>query len=344
MRYVGRPFRGPIAGMPCQMPRQMKRSLFFPRPYAVSGLAAAWLALAATGAPAGAEPPKVVVTIKPVHALVAGVMDGVAVPLLLVDGSASPHTFTLKPSAARAIHSADVFFRVSEALEPFTAKIAEALPASVRLVSLVDAPGMKLHDKRQGGAFEAHQHQEHNEHEAGETHDGKDGHIWLDPENAKAIVRDAAQALSAADAGHAGLYAANAVRVLAQIDALSSALATELAPVAGKPFIVFHDAYQYFEKRFDLTAAGSVTVSPDVQPSAKRLSALRQKISELGAVCVFAEPVFQPNLVAAVTEGTKARAGTLDPEGMMLEAGPGLYVTLMQKLAQSFRDCLGAGT
>lgn len=290
--------------------------------------------------------PKVVVTTKPIHSLVAGVMQGVGTPALLVDGSASPHTFSLKPSHVRAIDAADVFVRVSETLEPFTGKIARALPDSVRLVTLAEAPGVRLLDRRAGGDFEHH-------HDASEArsplpgHDdegGKDGHIWLDPQNAKAIVAAVAQVLSEADPAHAGQFKANAKRLEIQLDALATELGAAMKPLQQKPFVVFHDAYQYFEDRFGLDAVGSITVSPEVQPSAKRLTELRRKLRTLHAVCVFAEPLFQPSLVAAVTEGTDARAGTLDPEGVTLAPGPDLYAALMRNLAANLKACLAPAT
>ena len=299
---------------------------------------------------AAAEAPKVVVTVKPVHALVAAVMAGVAEPTLVVDGSASPHTFTLKPSVARAINSADIFIRVSEQLEPFTRKVAEALPGTVLLITLVDEKnGVKLLAQRMNGTFERHAHAEDGDHDGHDDHDQDehlsgaiDAHVWLDPANATAIVENVTKALAAKYPAHAVTFNANAAALLAKIDALTSEIEKDLAPVKGKPFIVFHDAYQYFEKRFGLAAAGSVTLSPDQQPSAKRLTQVRKKIGELGAVCVFAEPGFQPNLINAVTEGTKARAGTLDPEGITLQPGPELYFELMRGLAKNAVACLGS--
>ncbi len=195
--------------------------------------------------------------------------------------------------------------------------------------------------QRASGTFESHDHVENSDH-AGHDHDAQyDPHIWLDPENAKAIVENVTKALVAKDPPHAEAYKSNAIALIAKIDALALDIERDLAAVKDKPFIVFHDAYQYFEKRFGLAAAGSVTLSPDQQPSAKRLTAVRKKISELGAVCVFAEPGFQPNLIDAVTEGTKARAGTLDPEGIALQPGPELYFTLMRALATNAVECLG---
>jgi zinc transport system substrate-binding protein len=304
----------------------------------IETLATAIVFWACTTLLAAAGEAKVVVTSKPVHALVAQVMQGTGVPLLIVDGSASPHTFTLKPSAARAITEADVLFRISENLEPFTRKIAAALPQTVKLISLADAPGITVLPQRHGDTFEPHD--DHDEADAAD--DVKDGHIWLDPANAKSIVTYTARVLSEAYPDRVAAFAENAAAVTAKIDTLDASIEAQLKSLKGKPFIVFHDATQYFERRYGLAAAGSVTVTPDVQPSAKRLTALRKKIIDLGAACVFAEPGFQPNLVAAVTEGTKARAGTLDPEGISLAAGPEMYFELMHNMAGGMTACFDA--
>jgi zinc transport system substrate-binding protein len=314
----------------------------------------AFFAFAHIAAAAGAETPKVVVTIKPVHALVSRLMEGIGVPRLVVDGSASPHTFTLKPSTARAINDADIFIRVSDSLEPFTRKIVTSLPQSVTILTLAGADGVKLLDQRKGGTFEKHvhgheageeAHSDHaGEHEDHDDHDedGKDGHLWLDPENAKAIVADVTRVISTRYPEYAEKIQHNAAALDSDLDVLDGELAAELKGSHGKPFIVFHDATQYFENHFGLGAAGSITVSPDVPPSAMRLTEVRRKISSLGAVCVFTEPSFQPNLVAAVTEGTHARSGTLDAEGQMLTPGPDLYFDLMRGLAHNLASCLNA--
>lgn len=300
------------------------------------------LCAAAMPAAVRAEAIDVVVTIKPIHSLVAQVMEGVGYPTLLVDGSASPHSFSLKPSHVRAIDAADVFIRVSERLEPFTGKIVRSLPESVRLLTLIDAPGLKLLGQRPSGMFERHQHDADEPADADAA--AKDGHIWLDPDNAKAIAHNVASVLSERYPDHARQFKANAERLNDQIDALASELAAGTRPLRDKPFVVFHDAYQYFDARFGLDAVGSITVSPDVQPSAKRLTELRRKIRSLKAVCVFAEPWFQAPLVAALTEDTDARAGTLDPEGMTLEPGPQLYFALMRNLAAGLKSCLDPAT
>lgn len=286
---------------------------------------------------------KVVVTTKPVHSLVTAVMEGVGQPRLLVEGSASPHTFSLTPSGATAINSADVFIRVSGSIEPFTQKLSAALPSKVRLVTLVDAPDLMLLDKRTGSTFEADGHNDHGHshgHGKKANTDSKDGHVWLDTDNAKRMGQYVAKVLAERDPANAPTYAANAGKLSTRIDQLSAEISAELTPLAGLPFIVFHDAYQYFENKFGVRAVGSVTVSPDVQPSAKRLTALRAKIGKLSAACVFAEPAFNPKLVTAVTEGTKARSGTLDPEGLSLEPGAELYFKLMRQLSFNLATCL----
>ena len=305
----------------------------------------------------------VTVTIKPIHALVAQVMEGVGTPALLITGASSPHTYALKPSDAKALYASDVVFRVSEAVEPFTGRIVKALPENVRVVTLSEAPGVEQLDVRSGDTFEAHghgqdTHDDHHDHgaEAGGSHDeaseehhhdehaAHDGHVWLDPANARHMVAEIARVLSEVSPQNAQRFKENAARASAGIAELEKSITAELAPIKGRPFVVFHDAYQYFEHRFGLTAVGSITVSPEVQPSAKRLTEIRRKIAALDARCVFAEPRFQPNLVNAVIEGTQAHSGTLDPEGTMIDPGPEAYATLIKNLAAGLRSCLGEGS
>jgi len=326
--------------------------------------------LIAAGHPAAAADLDVVATIKPIHALVAEVMEGVGVPKLLVKGTGSPHTYALKPSDARELNEAAIFFRVSENVEPFTRRIVAALPSSVRVVTLADAPGVELLDIRTGETFEPHEHG--HGHEEGshahpgpfghvhDDHDGeseeaaarphphdagaKDGHVWLDPANARKMLAEIARVLAQADPADAERYKANAARAEASLSALEASLMRDLAPLRNRPYVVFHDAYQYFERRFGLEAVGSITVNPDAQPSAKRLAEIRGKLLRLSAACVFSEPLFQPNLVAAVTEGTSARAGTLDPEGALVDPGPEAYETLLRNLAAGLKSCLSHGS
>lgn len=342
----------------------MHRWPFSRRSAAAKALASAVLSSVITTdafAGSGAPVTDVVATIKPVHALVQLVMGDAGTPKLLVGGSASPHTYALKPSDARALHSAKLVFRVSEQIEPFTRKILTSLPKTVTVVTLAKADGISLLPRRSGDAFESHDHSgdahghDHHGHE-GHGHvsrktgpgqdgdhdpEGHDGHVWLDPDNAKAMIGSIASALSAAYPEQAQTFSANAEAARKDIDALTVEIATTVETVKGKPYIVFHDAYQYFETRFGVPALGSITVSPEVQPSAKRLAAIRKKIRELGASCVFAEPQFKSKLIQTVIEGTGARAGTLDPEGAAIGEGRDAYATLLRNLAKGLVECLG---
>lgn len=320
----------------------------------VKSLAAAVLLALAAGSTTAVAAPAVVVTIKPVHALVAAVMAGTgAEPKLLVSGRASEHDFALKPSDARAIAKADVVFRVSDQLEGFMRRPLAAAPR-VLDVELIDTPGLVKLAPREGGVWEAHVHGDHDGHDdeghdhEGHDHEGADHeggvepHIWLDPRNARTMTARIAEVLISRDGANAATYRANAAKLDAGLAALDAGLAQQLAPLAGKPFIVFHDAYQYFEHRYGLTAVGSITVSPERKPSAQRIQAVRDRIRETGARCVFAEPQFDSALVATLTEGTGARAGSLDPTGADgVPAGPDAYAQVLRRLAENLGACLG---
>lgn len=297
-------------------------------------VAVAALAVATTGALAA---PKVVATIKPIHSLVAAVMAGLGVPTLIVKGGASPHTYSLRPSDAGALEAADIVFWTGHGMELFLEDALQGLAAGATIVELSEAPGIELQPVREGGAFEPHADEE--EHADGEAE--PDMHFWLDPENAKAMVTKIASALSSVDPENAAAYAANADAEKAALATLEVELKASLAPVAAKPFIVFHDAYQYFQNRFGLNVVGSVTVTPDTMPGAQRVSELRAKLNSLGPACIFAEPQFEPAVVATIAEGTGAKTGTLDPEGAALPEGPWLYAELLRGLAASIIACLG---
>lgn len=308
-------------------------------------LTALFAASAATVASAQQPaPPKVVVTIKPVHSLVLQVMGETGVPRLIVNGAASPHSYSLKPSDAKMIADADVVIRVSEAVEPFTAKSLKNTKKSAVVVSLIDAPGLALLKKRDDPNFESHEHAKADRHGHGHDHDKAegdiDGHVWLDPANAVIIVDYVADRLGEKDPARAAVYRANAAKAKELLEALARELDAGLKAVAGRPYVVFHDAYQYFEARFGLTPVGAVTVNPEVPPSGKRLATLRDKIQKLGASCIFSEPNFEAKVVKVLSEGTQARTAQLDPEAATLTPGADLYGTLMRSMAQSMRGCL----
>jgi zinc transport system substrate-binding protein len=302
-----------------------------------------------SGTVLAADPVKVVASVKPIHSLVAGVMQGVAEPGLLVKGAASPHSFNLRPSDARALNQADLVFWVGEDLETFLTKPIESLAGKAEPVALMEEAGLTLLPTREGGAWEKHEDHGHDDHahEAGhgdeDEHGTHDAHVWLDVDNARKMVATIAGKLSEHDSANAARYQANAASLTERLTALDAELKATLTPVKDRPFVVFHDAYHYLEDRYGLNAVGAITVSPDQRPSAQRLSQLRSKISSLDAACVFAEPQFEPTLVATVVEKTAARRGTLDPLGAALDDGPELYFTLMRGMAASLVSCLKAG-
>lgn len=314
-----------------------------------------------------AEPVRVVVTIKPLHALVAGVMEGVGEPALLISGGGSPHSYALKPSEASALRRADVVVRVSEHLESFLDRPIKSLAKDAKIITMDDLDGVTLLEPREGGVWDEHDddHEAHGQEERGhdahgqaaeaegghdhdQEHAGKHGHeheehdphLWLTPENARVLVDAMAKTLVEVDPGNAARYQANAEAVRAKLTALDAELRAATKPLAGKAYVVFHDAYHYFEDRYGLSAAGSITVSPERQPGAKRLTEIRDKIKSLDAVCVFAEPQFEPKLINTLIDGTDAKRGVLDPLGAALPAGPALYFELMRGLATSLSACL----
>lgn len=309
-------------------------------------LAGAGMVLFAALGPAAAQAPKVFVTVKPVHALVAGVMQGVGEPYLLLKGGESPHSYTLKPSDARALSESALVFWVGESLEVFLEHPLETLGEKARIVELAEAKGIETLEGREGGAWESHEAaHDHDKKRADDdkhahAHDEIDGHLWLDPHNAEAIVTVAAERLAEIDPANAAAYRDNARKAIARIEALDAELTALLAPVKDRPYIVFHDAYQYFEAHYGLKAVGSITLSPERQPSAQRLTEIRKRLADSGAVCVFSEPQFRPALVDVVIEGSKARRGDLDPIGAALPAGPDAYFEVMRGLATSLRGCL----
>jgi zinc transport system substrate-binding protein len=309
------------------------------------------MALALPGAAAAA--PVVATDIAPVHSIAARVMQGIGQPGRIVPPGASPHGYALRPSEARLLQDAALVVWVRPDLTPWLADPIDALAPDATLVTLQDAPGMTLLPIRAGGPFEAHEHDHEAEqaeaderahaeagHEA-EHAGGHDGHLWLDPGNAAAAARAIAAALAAADPANAGAYAANAEGFAAETEAQAEAIAARLEPLRGRPFIVFHDAYQYFEHAFDFPAAGSIALQDGVTPGTARVAGIRDRVRDEDIVCAFSEPEFEPKLIATVIEGTAARTGVLDGVGAALSPGPGLYPALLDGIADGLAACLG---
>ena len=354
----------------------------------------------------------VMVTIKPLHSLVSGVMGSTGQAGLIVDDAVSPHDFQLKPSQVKAVQDARVIFYIDNDFETFLRRAFDITSEDVRKVAVAGLDGLKTYSIREGGGWEGHAHDHHgheDEHDDHDDHDkhghddhddhdkhdhdkhghddhddhdkhdhdkhahddhddhGKhdhdkhahedhdehdkhahedhedhetDLHLWLDPANAKVMVDHIAQELSAIYPENASVYTENASAYGKRLDALHTELQNSLSTVQDKPYVVFHDAYQYFEAAYGLNAVGSITFEPHESPSPSRLQEVSQRIKETGATCVFKEPQFSDRLVRVVVEGTSARSGTLDPLGAGLENGAELYVNLLQNLAGNLRTCL----
>jgi zinc transport system substrate-binding protein len=319
----------------------------------------------------------VAVDIAPVHSLVARVMAGVGSPDLIVPPGASPHEYNLRPSEAAALQEADLVFWMGEDLTPWLEGAIDSLAGGATVTTLLESDGTQLLDIREGALFEAHDHDDHADHDNHADHEGHDHadhddhghddhdahghehehdddhadqhghahgthdpHAWLSPQNAQNWLTLIAAQLSAVDPENAGTYDANAKAAQEDLSALTDELATMLAPVRGGRFIVFHDAYQYFEHAFDFPASGAISISDATDPSPARLAEIRARIRDEGVDCVLTEPQFNPGLVATVLEGSTAKTAVLDPLGATLEPGTDLYPHIIRNMARTLADCL----
>jgi len=325
-----------------------------------------------------ADVPDVAVDIAPVHSLVARVMEGIGTPDLIVAPGATPHEYSLRPSEAAALQEADLVFWIGPGLTPWLADAISTVATGAAVTELLEADGVTRLPIREGALFEAHVHDHgeeehahdehgnhgdeghddhghddhghddhddegHGDHEdahAGHDHGAHDPHAWLSPDNAAVWLNAIAAQLSQADPGNAGAYFANATAARAELDSLSNDIDAMLDPVRDGRFIVFHDAYQYFESAFDLPASGAISLSDATDPSPARIAEIRARVDEQGVTCVLAEPQFDPGIVTAVMEGSEASTGVLDPMGSDLAPGPELYPAMMRGLASTLADCL----
>ena len=310
------------------------------------------------GGGAYADTPQVAVDIAPVHSLVARVMDGVGTPDLIVQPGASPHEYSLRPSEAAALQDADLVFWIGPDLTPWLTDTIETLAPDAAVTALLEADGTIELEFREGALFEVHDHgndedhdeeddhkdhDDHNDEETGHDdhgHSAHDPHAWLSPQNAKTWLNVIAGELSAADPDNAGAYFANAAAGRAEIEALIGEVTATLNPVRDGQFVVFHDAYQYFEMDFDLPASGAISIGDASDPSPARIAEIQDRIAEQGINCVLAEPQFNPGLVATVLDGTEAQTGILDPLGSDLEPGPALYPQLIRNLSTALAGCM----
>lgn len=289
-----------------------------------------WLVLLPAAAPA--EALRVATDIAPVHSLAAKVMAGAGEPALILPPGASPHGHALRPSEAAALQGADVVFVQGGGLAPWLDGAIATLAGGARVVALIDAPGTTRLPSRTEAVFgdDGHDH----------TGAGLDPHAWLDPENARVWVCAMAEALAEADPGNAALYRANAEHAQDEIGASAIRIAHFLAPRRETPFVVVHDAFQYFEARFGLHALGALSASDASAPGPARLAGLRAALATSGVRCVLAEPQVNPGLIEAVTGGSDVRTAVIDPMGADIPPGPDFYIGLLNHVAGAIGGCL----
>ena len=303
--------------------------------------------------PASADVPQVATDIPPVHSLVSQVMGDLGTPKLIVPPGTSPHGYAMRPSEARALQDADVTFWMGPDLTPWLGRAIKSLTGNAINVALSNSEDLVRHPFRTGATFDSHDHHDHGDHgdehkeahkddhgDHGDEHEGLDPHLWLDPDNARILLGVISSTLAGLDPTHADTYRANAAQAKKAIAALTHELDAALQPIRGRPFIVFHDAYQYFEHRFNVDASGSVALGDASSPGPARIAAIRQKVQTLGAHCVFSEPQFRSKIITTVIEGTTARSATLDPLGATLKPGPELYSQLLRNLGDNLLTCL----
>jgi zinc transport system substrate-binding protein len=271
---------------------------------------------------------RVVASIKPIHSIAAVVMQGAGTPTLLLDGAASPHTYAFTPRNAQSVQDAEVIFWIGPELETFLVKPLTTLGEKAASVPLLAAPGLETHPVRESNA------EEHAEH-----HGGTDAHIWLDPRNAIKIAEAMAAELSKVDPAKANLYLANTTALKMQLASFEAEISTTLSSANKRPVIVMHDAFQYFETRFDLPASIALSIHPENPPGAATLKKIRRDLTQKTSACIFSEPQFDPKMVDLLTEGLDVKKGVIDPLGAALPEGPEMYFALLRSIAASWTSC-----
>lgn len=298
--------------------------------------------------PCWAEPYVAVATLSPIHSLLSQVMEGISQPHLLLNPNKSPHTYQMRPSDAAAIRKASIIFRIGPDLEVFLNKSLAYLadrPHPVRVVNLIDSPELQRYAARADGPlFDVDGHNHNHSHPSSDTgiprSSRMDTHIWLDPHNAKAIVRTMAAHLSELDPDHRSAYNTNLERALIRLQALDDRAMAMLNPLRTRPFVVFHDAYQYLERRYQLTSLGAMSNLAIGASSARRLERLQQEIQRLHVRCVFVEPQFDAHIAAKLTAIPNVSTHKLDPIGADVPPGPNAYVVMMENNILSLVTCL----
>ncbi len=278
---------------------------------------------------------KVLTSIKPLQLIAAAVQDGVAIPEVLLPPGASPHNYALRPSDVRKVQSVDLLYWIGPDMEGFLPRVlnGRTLPS----VAVQDLPGMKL----RRFAEDSHSHaEEADEHDHDHRPGSLDAHLWLSPVNARVIATKMAADLSAADPDNAARYQSNLKAFDERLDALDARLKKRLADVQGKPYFVFHEAFDYFEDAYGLKHVGVFSVAAEVQPGAQHVAAMRARLQEVGKTCVFSEPPLRPRLAETLVAGLPVKLAELDALGGYTPATAQGYEQVLEKLGNDLAGCL----
>jgi len=304
---------------------------------------------------------KVVTTIQPLHSLISNVMGNKGKLDLILEGTASPHSFTLKPSHAKMLENADAIFWIDKDLESFLEKPLKSIPKKAKVVHLMDISGLEIHKFREKNIYGGHddhdkhghkedkhddhdkhghkedKHDDHDKHGHAHAHGEFDVHIWLDPNNAKVIVKEVANQLATLDSKNSDFYKENSKKTINKLDNLINKIDKSINKKAS--FVTFHDAYQYFEKRFGVEALGALTINTDIQPGAKQIEEIQHLVEDKNIKCIFSEPQFNPKLINMIAKSSGAKTGILDPLGSSYKPGNDLYFNLINDLYENLNKC-----
>jgi len=283
-----------------------------------------------------ASKPLIVASINPLHSIVTAIVGNTGIVSLLIESNTSPHNFALKPSHAKLLNNAEIFFYIDDQLESALKKTIKSLPKTVKVKKVSQFKNLKLLPVRENLNWEEDGHGHNHDHD----HGSFDIHFWLDTQNAIEIAKGVTQELSKLYPENINTYKKNAKKLISKIKTKDNSIKLKLKEVKNKPYIVFHDAYQYFEKAYNLNAIGSILLNPEQPSPPKRIIKIRSKIKTLNAYCVFKEPQFKAQIVNTVIENTNAKVGTLDPLGSNIVSGPDMYIALLDDLANNIRICL----
>ena len=278
---------------------------------------------------------RVLTSIKPLQQIAAAVQDGVGSPEVLLPPGASPHHYALRPSDVRRVSDVELLYWIGPDMEGFLPRVLKG--RSKPSVAVQDLPGLHL---RHFGE-DSHSHDEDaDEHDHDHRPGSLDAHLWLSSVNARVIAAKMASDLSAADPANAARYQSNLKAFGERLDALDLRLKQRLAGISGKPFFVFHEAFDYFESTYGLKHTGVFSVAAEVQPGAQHVAAMRKRLQEVGKTCVFSEPPLRPRLAETLTAGLPVTLAELDALGGTTPASAQGYEQLLENLGNDLAGCL----